>query len=154
MKKMKAYESFDAYLADQRPAHRTIIRALRKLVARVRPELEESVKWGNGCWIGDEGPVAYVYAGADHVQLGFFMGSSLTDPRGLLEGEGSYVRFIRLRAATDIDARSFAPLLREAAGTARARRAATARKKPAKEKPAKSPAKRAARRGPSPRARR
>src|SRR5262249_900188 len=77
--KMKAYESFEDYLADQKPKNQTIIRALRKFVKRVEPDLAETVKWGNGCWVGKKGPVAYVYSDAGFVQFGFFRGSTLTD---------------------------------------------------------------------------
>jgi hypothetical protein len=115
MPKMKAYATFDLYLADQRPKHRTIIRALRKFVARVAPGLQESVKWGNGCWLQGKAPVAYVYSAPDHVQFGFVRGSSLQDPKGLLEGNGQYVRHVKVRAVADIDARAFAALLRQAA---------------------------------------
>jgi len=115
-RKMKAYATFDLYLADQPAANQKIIRALRKFVARTSPELEEFVKWGNGCWIKGKIPVAYVYAAPDHTQFGFIRGSSLKDPRGLLEGEGQYVRHVKLRSTSDIDERAFAALLRQAAG--------------------------------------
>ena len=86
MKKMKKYESFDDYLKDQNPANQEIIRALRRFVKGAQPSLSEAVKWGNGCWVGEDGPVAYVYSATGYVQLGFFRGSSLRDPKGLLEG--------------------------------------------------------------------
>ena len=92
MKRMKTYASFDDYLMDQSPKNQAIIRALRRFVKRVEPELSEAVKWGNGCWVGSSGPVAYVYSATGYVQFGFFNGSSLKDPRGLLEGKGKYVR--------------------------------------------------------------
>src|SRR5512144_2651755 len=95
--KMKAYASFDDYLADQPPRNRAIIRALRDLVRRVAPRLTEGVKWGNGCWIGKKGPVAYVYSATGYVQFGFLRGSALKDPKGLLEGEGKFVRYIKVR---------------------------------------------------------
>ena len=112
---MKAYASFDDYLAGQRPRNRVIVGALRDFVKRVEPGLSESVKWGNGCWIGQKGPVAYVYAAAGYVQFGFFRGSSLKDPRGLLEGEGKYVRHIKVHDPSEIDERAFAALLKHAA---------------------------------------
>jgi len=115
MKRMKAYASFDDYLAGQRPRTRVIVGALRDFVKRVAPDLSEAVKWGNGCWVGQKGPVAYVYAATGYVQFGFFRGSSLKDPRGLLAGEGKYVRHIKVRDASDIDERAFAALLRQAA---------------------------------------
>ena len=54
--KMKKYASFDDYLDDQPPKNRSIIRALRRFVKRVEPGLEESVKWGNGCWVKEKVP--------------------------------------------------------------------------------------------------
>src|SRR5262245_40169282 len=114
--KMKTYESFDAYLAAQKPRNQAIIRALRKFVKRVEPDLAETVKWGNGCWVGRKGPVAYVYSDTGFVQFGFFRGSTLTDRQGLLEGKGQYVRHIKVRAPSEIDEKVFAALLRQAAG--------------------------------------
>ena len=115
MAKMKAYASFDDYLKDQRPRNQAIIRALRRFVKRVAPGLSEAVKWGNGCWVGSNGPVAYVYSATEYVQFGFFRGSSLKDPKGLLEGKGSYVRHIKVREPSGIDERAFAALLKQAA---------------------------------------
>ena len=115
--KMKAYASFDAYLADQPPANQSIIKKLRRFVKRIAPRLRESVKWGNGCWIKEEAPIAYVYSAPDHTQFGFFAGSALRDPRGLLEGNGQWVRHIKLRVPSDIDERTFAALLRQAVRT-------------------------------------
>lgn len=122
MKKMKAYPSFDDYAADQSPRNQTIIRALRRFVRRAQPALSESVKWGNGCWIGKEGPVAYVYSDREYVQFGFFRGSSLNDPKRLLEGSGRYVRHIKVHRPGEIDERAFALLLGQAAGSRPGRR--------------------------------
>lgn len=115
MPPMKKYASFDHYLADQPPKNRTIIAALRSFVGRVEPGLTEAVKWGNGCWVGRSGPVAYVYSADGYVQLGFFRGSALRDPKGLLEGDGQYVRHVKVRSAAGIDEAAFGALLRQAA---------------------------------------
>ena len=113
--KMKAYASFDQYLEGQAPRNQDVIRALRKFVKRVAPQLQESVKWGNGCWVEGKVPVAYVYSAPDHVQFGFFRGAALKDPKGLLKGEGKFVRHVKVRKRSDIDERAFAAFLREAA---------------------------------------
>lgn len=115
MPKMKAYATFAKYLADQPPKNRTIIRALRKFVARTAPELVESVKWGNGCWLKGKAPVAYVYSDKGFVQFGFVHGASLKDPKGLLEGKGQYVRHVKVHTVGDIDEKAFGALLRQAA---------------------------------------
>lgn len=113
--KMKAYESFDQYLADQPRPNQALIRALRTFVKRRAPQLDESVKWGNGCWLKGKAPVAYVYSAPDYVQFGFFQGASLQDPKGLLHGAGKFVRHIKVRKRVDIDEAAFAALLRQAA---------------------------------------
>jgi hypothetical protein len=117
MKKMKKYASFDNYLKDQSPRNQAIIRALRRFVKRVEPGLSEAVKWGNGCWVESDRPVAYVYSDTGYVQFGFFNGASLKDPKGLLEGKGQYVRHTKVRAPAGIDEQAFAALLRQAAGS-------------------------------------
>lgn len=115
MKKMKAYPNFDAYLKDQSAKNQTIIRALRKFVKDTEPGLTEAVKWGNGCWVGAKGPVAYVYSDDGFVQFGFFHGAALKDPQGLLEGNGKYVRHTKVRATSEIDKKALAALLKQAA---------------------------------------
>jgi hypothetical protein len=112
--KMKAYASFEEYLAGQTPRNQAVIRALRTFVRRVAPQLQESVKWGNGCWLQGKAPVAYVYSAPDHVQFGFFGGSALKDPKRLLNGEGKFVRHIKVSKRSDIDDRAFGALLRQA----------------------------------------
>ena len=115
MGKMKAYANFDEYLEAQSPKNQAIIRALRKFVKRSEPGLSEAVKWGNGCWIGSKGPVAYVYSDTLYVQFGFFNGSCLKDPKGLLAGKGKYVRHIKVGKRSAIDEPAFAALLLQAA---------------------------------------
>jgi len=119
MKKMKGYASFDEYLEAQSPGNQEIIRALRRFVKRIAPKLTEAVKWGNGCWIGSKGPVAYLYSDTAYVQFGFFHGSSLKDPKGLLAGKGQYVRHIKVHDRSAIDERAFGALLRQAVRSTR-----------------------------------
>lgn len=118
--KMKKYASFDDYLNDQPPRNRSIIRALRRLVKHVASGLEESVMWGNGCWVKSKVPkgrvpVSYVYSAPDHVQFGFIRGSALEDPHGLLEGKGQFVRHIKVRKVSEIDLKVLKAFLRQAA---------------------------------------
>ena len=127
MKKMKAYASFDDYVADQSSRNQAIIRALRRFVKRVEPGLRETVKWGNGCWIGPDLPVAYVYSDTDYVQFGFFRGSTLKDPKGLLEGKGRYVRHVKVHDPSGIDQLALTPLLGQAAGSRPGRRTSSSK---------------------------
>lgn len=138
---MKSYATFDDYLAAQTPTNQGIIRALRRFVKAVAPTLTESVKWSNGCWLAGTEPIAYVYADIGFVQFGFVMGTSLKDPRGALEGKGSSVRHIKVRAPADIDRPTFAALLKQAVKLRRVPRRPDSKRPPR----AKSPAKRTSR---------
>lgn len=114
MTRMKSYPNFDAYLRDQPAANQSVIRALRKLVKRAAPSLEEAVKYGNGCWVQGKYPIAYAYAAADYTQFGFMAGSRLADPKQLLAGSGAYVRHVKLRTTRDIVERDLLALLDQA----------------------------------------
>jgi len=129
--KMKSYATFNDYLQAQAPANQATIRALRRFVKGVAPALTEAVKWGNGCWVAGTEPIAYVYSDVGLVQFGFVMGASLKDPRGLLEGKGSFVRHIKVRAPAAIDRPAFAALLKQAMRLSRKPRGARA-KRPAR----------------------
>jgi hypothetical protein len=57
---------------------------------------------------------AYVNAFTAHVNVGFFRGAELADPRGLLEGTGKYMRHVKLRPDADIDAMALIGLIESA----------------------------------------
>ena len=111
---MKKYETFPKWAADQLAGQKKIISAIRKLVKKTAPSLTETVKWGNGCWIGKEWPVAFLHAKDDHLQFGFFGGATLADPKGLLQGSGKFVRHLKVYTLSDIDETSFSRLIRQA----------------------------------------
>jgi len=113
---MKTYESFNLWANDQAPEHRKLIRVLRKLVNKVAPSLSETVKWGNGCWVGEDWPVIFIFAGYDILQFGFFGGSYLSDsdPQKLLKGSGKFVRHIPVKTLRDIDEIAFKRLIKKA----------------------------------------
>ena len=111
---MKTYDSFESWLKDQTPEHKKIIRKLRGVVGKVAPNLIEHSKWANGVWLKRDLPIIYIHTEPDHVQLGFFAGASLTDPKNLLRGNGKHVRHIRLDGIEDVDETAFATLIRKA----------------------------------------
>ena len=51
----------------------------------------------------DDAPFAYVGVFTDHVNVGFFHGASLSDPSGLLEGTGRYMRHVKLKPGRAVD---------------------------------------------------
>ena len=63
--------------------------------------------------IGDAA-FAYVNAFTAHVNVGFFLGNELYDPRGLLEGTGKFMRHVKLRPEREIDATALRNLIETA----------------------------------------
>lgn len=111
---MKSYPSFDAWIEDQPKKNQLVIEALRTLIRKTAPTLEEAVKWGNGCFVGKNNGVIYLYSDKDWVQYGFFNGVRLKDPKKRLEGKSKYIRHIKVRGVVDIDSPYFKNLLKQA----------------------------------------
>lgn len=53
----------------------------------------------------------YVNAFRAHVNVGFFRGAEIADPKGLLEGAGKYMRHVKLRPGSDVDTVALAELI-------------------------------------------
>jgi hypothetical protein len=63
--------------------------------------------------VGDAG-FAYVGAFKAHVNVGFFRGAGLADPKGLLEGTGKFMRHVKLRPDQPVDETALAQLIEAA----------------------------------------
>ena len=59
----------------------------------------------------EDAAFAYVDAFKAHVNVGFFRGADLPDPHGLLEGNGRFMRHVKLRPESEIDASALAMLI-------------------------------------------
>ena len=56
----------------------------------------------------------YVNAFKAHVNVGFFRGSEIADPESLLEGDGKFMRHVKLRPESDIDPTALTKLIETA----------------------------------------
>jgi hypothetical protein len=56
----------------------------------------------------------YVDAFTAHVNVGFFGGTALADPSGLLEGTGKYMRHVTLAPRREVDSEALVRLIRSA----------------------------------------
>ena len=61
-----------------------------------------------------EAAFAYVNAFTAHVNVGFFRGAEIADPDGLLEGTGKYMRHVKLRPESRVDAAALKALIETA----------------------------------------
>jgi hypothetical protein len=59
----------------------------------------------------EDAPFAYVNAFKAHVNVGFFHGAGLTDPAGLLQGTGKYMRHVKVKPGLALDGSSLEGLI-------------------------------------------
>ena len=103
----------DRLLTGLDPPQREVAIALREFLLRAGPELHEAVKWGTPCYLAAR-LVCSIAAHSDHTNLEFYHGTSLRDPKRLLEGTGKSLRHVKFHKAADIKPALLKPLLREA----------------------------------------
>jgi hypothetical protein len=60
--------------------------------------------------LGDA-PFGYVNVFTSHVNVGFFHGASLSDPARLLQGTGKFMRHVKLRPGTAVNAAALSRLI-------------------------------------------
>ena len=67
----------------------------------------------DGCPVAcvEDAPFGYVNVFAAHVNVGFFYGSSLSDPAGLLQGTGRRMRHVKLHLDQPLDADALTALV-------------------------------------------
>lgn len=65
--------------------------------------------------------LGYVNAFTDHVNVGFYLGATLADPAGLLEGSGRFMRHVKVRPGEGRDDEALRALMRSAYADLKAR---------------------------------
>ncbi len=70
----------------------------------------------DGCPVAclGDAPFGYVNVFKAHVNVGFFHGAALADPAGLLEGNGKFMRHVKLRAGQPVNADALSRLIEAA----------------------------------------
>jgi hypothetical protein len=114
------------FIGKFKPAHRTLIRGVRKELQRHFPSAHELV-YDNynffviGYCTTDRPSDAFlsIAASANGVGICFIHGASLPDPRGILQGSGKQTRFIHLETAATLKRPEVDALILIAAAQAR-----------------------------------
>jgi hypothetical protein len=107
-----------AYFPELDERLRPTVERVIDVVVEVLPDAEYERKWGrltftrNGDW---HHWLCAIAPGRNTVRLLVHKGALLADPRGVLEGDGRYLRAITFASPDDVDAAVVAPVLREAA---------------------------------------
>lgn len=80
-------KQIDAYIAKAAPFAQPILEHLRDLVHRASPDLQETIKWGFPHF-EYKGVVCSFAAFKQHCSFGFWKGSIMEDPQGILNAVG------------------------------------------------------------------
>ena len=111
---------FELLTASFSPEIQTLARAAREMIFAVLPETVEvvwlkqkTVGYGTGykkmteqfCWLAPA---------SKHLTFGFYYGSELPDPDGLLEGNGKLMRHVKIKTEADLSNPALRELLSKA----------------------------------------
>ena len=116
--------TFEDLVLIAREPLRPIMKSLREIILEIHPEACELVRLGHRAATYGVGPrkmvegYAYVLPCRSWVNLGFFRGTTLEDPDGMLRGTGARMRHVRMRTIED----TAAPAVRGLIETALAER--------------------------------
>ena len=97
-----------------------VVERLRQVILEIHPEACEVVRLGDRAATYGCGPrkmidgYAYILPYRSWVNLGFYRGTSLTDPEKLLEGTGARMRHVKMRTVGDVERPGVRGLIREA----------------------------------------
>jgi hypothetical protein len=111
----------DKFLAALPRRQRVLVAELRKVVHRIAPRAEESVVWNCVSYhrpsVGGrvKGAVCQIVVRRGQVRLDFIHGSRLSDPEGLLRGDGVSKRFVPIETLVDARRQALAALIRKSA---------------------------------------
>jgi len=112
--------TFEAVVASAPAGLRRICRALRAVIAACDPGRVE-VAWPRQRIASfGVGPrkmsehYAYIGVQGAYVNLGFYHGTSLSDPQGRLEGTGKQLRHVKVRSVREARGPAIAGLIRQA----------------------------------------
>ena len=111
----------DAWMAEHAGELGTIAQQWFQVMRKCGDEVRELLH--DGCPVAclGDAPFGYVNVFTSHVNVGFFQGASLPDPARLLQGTGRFMRHVKLRPETAIDASALTRLINTAYADMKAR---------------------------------
>ena len=72
-----------------------------------------AIRWAQPVWSIGKHPFCYLKGASNHVTFGFWLGASIRDGSGRLEGSGEVMAHVKL-LRVDVDAKLFRDWLRQA----------------------------------------
>ncbi len=103
------FGSFDDLLAITGESLRPMMIRLRHIILEIKPDASEVVRLGDRAATYGVGPrkmiegFVYLMPFKGWINLGFYRGADLPDPKGMLEGTGKKLRHIKIRSVDECE---------------------------------------------------
>jgi hypothetical protein len=105
----------EPFIEKLQPEQRAIAGELHKLIVSAVPSIESGLKWGMPFYSKD-GMVCFIMVAKKHINLGFAKGSSLKDPKKLLQaGTSKTMRALKVTSPKEIPAAAVKAFVKQAA---------------------------------------
>ena len=109
--------AIDAWFEKRAGALVTMARPWYESMRRCGDDVRELLHDGHPTACVGDAAFGYVNVFTAHANVGFFLGAHLADPAGMLQGDGRYMRHVKLRPAAQVDRDALAALILDAYAT-------------------------------------
>ena len=111
---VKRDPAIEAWICEHEGELGSIARRWFEVMRKCGDDVREILHDGHPTACVAEAAFAYVNAFKAHVNVGFFRGAEISDPEGLLEGTGKFMRHVKLRPEHSVDANALRRLIETA----------------------------------------
>ena len=110
---MNGQKTVDEYIAAFDDWRTDAMKRLREVVKEGAPHSAVGIKWAQPVWEWN-GPMIWMKAYPKHVDIGFWRGTEMEDPKKVLTGDGERMRHIKITSVKDIPADALSELVKQA----------------------------------------
>jgi hypothetical protein len=110
---MNGQKTVDEYIAAFDDWRTDAMKRLREVVKEGAPHSAVGIKWAQPVWEWN-GPMIWMKAYPKHVDIGFWRGTEMEDPKKVLTGDGERMRHIKITSVEDIPADALRDLVKQA----------------------------------------
>jgi hypothetical protein len=111
---VKRDPAIDAWMRKQSGQLRAIAQPWFEVMRDCGDDVRELLHDGHPTACVADAAFGYVNVFKTHVNVGFFRGAEIADPQGLLQGNGKFMRHVKLRPEHDVDAAGLTKLIETA----------------------------------------
>ena len=110
---MNGQKTVDEYIAAFDDWRTDAMKRLREVVKEGAPHSAVGIKWAQPVWEWN-GPMIWMKAYPKHVDIGFWRGTEMEDPKKVLTGDGERMRHIKITSLKEIPSDALRDLVKQA----------------------------------------